>query len=89
MIVANMKLANGLWIISRVLGVDRVLDYFRQLFLRYFDLFGYDKLGMGCYLHQGVCQLMGVNAVNEGFYLVKGQGLPRVDVIAYNTQLDF
>jgi len=58
-------------------------------FLRYFDLFGYDKLGMGCYLHQGVCQLMGVNAVNEGFYLVKGQGLPRVDVIAYNTQLDF
>ena len=58
-------------------------------FLRYFDLFGYDKLGMGCYLHQGVCQLMGINAVNEGFYLVKGQGLPRVDVIAYNTQLDF
>jgi len=44
---------------------------------------------MGCYLHQGVCQLMGVNAVNEGFYLVKGQGLPRVDVIAYNTELDF
>jgi len=32
---------------------------------------------------------MGVNAVNEGFYLVKGQGLPRVDVIAYNTELDF
>ena len=58
-------------------------------FLRYFDFFSYDKLGMGCYLHQGVCQLMGVNAVNEGFYLVKGRGLPRVDVIAYNTQLDF
>ena len=71
------------------IGVGPGVGLLSTTFLSYFDLFGYDRLGMGCYLHQGVCQLMGVNAVNEGFYLVKGQGLPRVDVIAYNTELDF
>jgi len=71
------------------IGSGPGVGLFSTTFLSYFDLFGYDKLGMGCYLHKGVCQLMGVNAVKEGFYLVKGQGLPRVDVIAYNTQLDF
>ena len=58
-------------------------------FLGLFSTFGYNKLGFGCYLYQGVCQLMGVEAVDNGFYLIKGGGLPRIDVIGYNSRLDW
>ncbi|WP_305908238.1 C4-dicarboxylate ABC transporter [Methylomarinum sp. Ch1-1] len=58
-------------------------------FMSLFDTFGYDKLGFGCYLHQGVCQMMGVEAADNGYYLIKGGGLPRIDVIGYNPRLDW
>ena len=58
-------------------------------FLRFFDTFNYERLGFGCYLHQGVCQLMGVEAAEQGYYLVKGGGIPRIDIMGYNTQVDW
>ncbi len=64
-------------------------DVLSKGFLGLFSTFRYDKLGFGCYLHQGVCQLMGVEAVDNGFYLIKGGGLPRIDVIGYNPSLDW
>jgi hypothetical protein len=57
--------------------------------LRVFDNFGYERLGIGCYLHRGVCQLYGVAAAEQGFYIVKGGGLPRIDVIGYNPRIDW
>jgi hypothetical protein len=32
---------------------------------------------------------MGVEAVDNGFYLIKGGGLPRIDIIGYNPRLDW
>lgn len=60
-----------------------------QTLLRAFDNFNYDRLGIGCYLHRGVCQLYGVEAAKQGFYIVKGGGLPRIDVIGYNSRIDW
>jgi len=60
-----------------------------QTLLRFFDTFGYDRLGLGCYLNRGVCQLMGVAPAQQGYYIVKGGGLPRIDVIGYNTRIDW
>lgn len=57
--------------------------------LRLFDTFGYDQLGFGCYLHRGVCQLMGLEATETGYALIKGGGLPRIDVIGYNPSVDW
>ncbi|MGR9100365.1 MAG: C4-dicarboxylate ABC transporter [Gammaproteobacteria bacterium] len=58
-------------------------------FLGFFDTFGYDRLGIGCYLHNGVCQLIGVGPARDGYYIVKGGGLPRIDVIGYNSRIDW
>jgi len=71
------------------IGGGGAADVISKGFLRFFDRFGYDKLGFGCYLHHGVCQLMGVEAVDQGYYIIKGGGLPRIDVIGYNPQLDW
>ena len=71
------------------IGGGGAADLISKGFLRFFDTFGYDSLGFGCYLHQGVCQLMGVEAAEKGYYIIKGGGLPRIDVIGYNPQLDW
>ena len=70
-------------------GGGGAADVISKGFLRFFDTFGYDRLGFGCYLHQGVCQLMGVQAAEQGYYIIKGGGLPRIDVIGYNPQVDW
>lgn len=71
------------------IGGGGAANLISKSFLRFFDSFGYDRLGFGCYLHQGVCQLMGVEAADQGYYIIKGGGLPRINVIGYNPKIDF
>ena len=68
-------------------GAARIL--LSRSFLRFFETFGYDKIGLGCYLHDGVCQLMGVEATESGYAIITGGGLPRIDVIGYNPRVDW
>ncbi|NNJ91877.1 MAG: hypothetical protein HKP55_09395 [Gammaproteobacteria bacterium] len=58
-------------------------------FMRFFEDFGYDKLGFTCILRDGVCQMSGVEDANQGYYLVKGGGIPRIDVIGHNKNTDW
>lgn len=71
------------------IGGGGISDILSRGVLGLFNDFGYSQLGFGCYLYQGVCQIMGVEAVDNGFYLIKGGGLPRVDVIGYNPRVDW
>jgi hypothetical protein len=50
-------------------------------FLRFFDDFGYDRIGLSCVLANDICTMGGVEPAAEGYYIVKGKGLPRIDVI--------
>ena len=59
-------------------------------FLRFFDDFNYDRLGISCRLENDVCAMDGVApAPNGGYYLVKGKGLPRIDVIGSSRRVDW
>lgn len=59
-------------------------------FLQFFDDFNYDRLGLSCRLEQDVCVMNGVApAPNGGYYLVKGSGLPRIDVIGSAHRVDW
>lgn len=59
-------------------------------FLRFFEDFGYDELGLSCVLLNNVCSMNGVGpAPNGGYYIVKGSGLPRIDVIGFSRKVDF
>ncbi len=71
------------------IGGGGASDLLSRSFLGIFETFGYDKLGLGCYLYQGVCQLMGVNATSSGYAIITGGGLPRIDVIGYNPRVDW
>ncbi len=59
-------------------------------FLRWFDEFSYDRLGIECKLSKGVCEMSGVGPADGGFYIVKGGGIPpRIDVIGFNRRVDW
>lgn len=71
------------------IGGGGAADILSQSFLSFFETFGYDKLGLGCYLHDGVCQLMGVEATESGYAIITPGGLPRINVIGYNPRVDW
>ena len=56
-------------------------------FLRFFDDFGYDRLGLSCRLANDVCVMGGVMPAPGGYYIVKGAGLPRINVIGSQTRV--
>jgi hypothetical protein len=55
--------------------------------LRFFDDFGYDRVGLSCRLANDVCIMGGVEPAPGGYYIVKGRGLPRIDVIGSQTRV--
>lgn len=55
--------------------------------LRFFDDFRYDRLGLSCRLENDVCRMGGVEPAPGGYYIVKGAGLPRIDVIGSQTRV--
>ena len=58
-------------------------------FLKFFDSFGYDKLGLGCTLKNNTCKMRGVNRANNGFYIVKGSGVPRIDIVGFTDEVSW
>ncbi|MBE0436673.1 MAG: C4-dicarboxylate ABC transporter, partial [Methylomicrobium sp.] len=71
------------------IGGGGATDLISRTFLGFFETFGYERLGIGCYLHNGVCQLTGTEPAEQGYYIVKGGGLPRIDVMGYNPRVDW
>lgn len=60
-------------------------------FMRFFENFAYDRLGLSCRLANGVCRMGGIEdaADKGGYYLVKGKLLPRIDVIGYADEVSW
>jgi hypothetical protein len=49
--------------------------------LRFFDEYRYDRIGIACRLENDVCTMSGIEPAGVGYYLVKGRGVPRIDII--------
>jgi hypothetical protein len=49
--------------------------------LRFFDEYSYDKLGITCKLRNDICAMSGVEQAGIGYYIVKGAGVPRIDIV--------
>jgi len=58
-------------------------------FLRFFDTFHYDRLGLACQLRNDVCLMSGIEPTGTGYYIVKGGGLPRIDIIGNAGRVDW
>jgi hypothetical protein len=58
--------------------------------MRLFEAFSYSRIGLSCVLKDGVCEMDGVAPTKKGgYYIVKGWGLPRIDIIGYTHEVDW
>lgn len=56
----------------------------QRSFLRFFQEFRYEKIGLGCRLRNNVCEMSGIEDTNNGYLIVKGGGIPSMTVKGYN-----
>jgi hypothetical protein len=61
----------------------------QRSFLRFFQQFGYERLGLSCRLENGVCRMDGIEPAPQGYVIVKGGGIPAISVIGYNRAVDW
>jgi hypothetical protein len=54
-----------------------------------FDDFGYRRIGISCRLSNEVCAMGGLRSAGNGFTIVEGAGVPRLDVVGYNRNVDW
>jgi hypothetical protein len=61
----------------------------QRSFLRFFEEFGYARMGVSCVLRNGVCEMGGIEDTAHGYVIVKGGGIPALSVIGYNRRVDW
>ncbi len=59
----------------------------QRSFLRFFDEFNYDKIGFTCKLRRDVCEMGGVEPTPTGYIIVKGKGIPAVNINGYTKHV--
>ena len=52
-------------------------------FLRFFEDFSYAGFALGCRLERDVCRMSGLGAREDGYVILRGSGLPRIDVMGF------
>ncbi len=57
--------------------------------LKLFKTFGYSRIGLNCTLQGAVCKMSGLNNDSDGYTIVEGSGLPHLQVIGHQTQVDW
>lgn len=57
--------------------------------LKLFDDFRYRQIGIRCTLANDVCEMDGLGSAGKGFIIVRGSGLPRLNVVGFNRRVDW
>lgn len=74
--------------LSSLGGASGILS---RSFLSFFETFRYDKLGLSCKLKNNICRMNGIEPSSDGrsYYIVKGGGIPRIDVMGFQHQVNW
>ncbi len=63
----------------------------QRSYLRFFENFGYDRIGWRCVMRNNVCNMSGVEARSDSgaYAIVKGGGIPAINVMGYNHSVSW
>lgn len=75
--------------ISKVGGGGGLMGGLQAQALRLFDDFRYARIGLACRLRDNVCQMDGVDSAGDGYTIVQGAGLPRIQVVGFRRRVDW
>ncbi len=62
-------------------GGGGVFQTLQSGLLQFFDEYEYDRIGLRCRLASDVCLMSGIEPAGTGYYILRGKGLPRIDII--------
>jgi hypothetical protein len=71
------------------LGGEGTAAALQRTFLRFFKEFNYEKIGLSCQLRQDICKMGGVESTPTGFIIVKGKGMPAVNVNGFTEYVSW
>jgi hypothetical protein len=57
--------------------------------LKIFKDFGYERIGLACKLSDNTCRMDGIGSAGDGYIIVAGAGLPRIEVVGFQRQVDW
>jgi hypothetical protein len=57
--------------------------------MRIFENFGYSRIILSCVLRDGVCAMDGERSEGNSYFIVKGGGIPAINVMGYNHEVDW
>lgn len=57
--------------------------------LKLFKTFGYKRIGLNCTLQGTVCHMGGLDSDGDGYTIVEGSGIPRLQVIGHQAHVDW
>ena len=58
-------------------------------FLRFFESFSYEAFALGCRLERDTCRMSGLETRDDGYVILRGRGLPRIDVKGFATEVSW
>ncbi len=70
-------------------GGGGVVQALQSGVLKFFDEYSYDKLGIRCRLRGDVCEMAGIEPAANGYYIVKGSGIPRIDIVGNQGRVNW
>jgi hypothetical protein len=70
-------------------GGGGVVQALQSGVLKFFDDYSYEKLGIRCRLIGDVCEMSGIEPAPNGYYIVKGSGLPRIDIVGSQGRVNW
>jgi hypothetical protein len=71
------------------LGGSGLVAGLQARLLRTFDDFGYDRIGIGCVLKDNRCAMTGLKKRGDGYVIIDGRGLPRIEVVGFRRSVDW
>lgn len=71
------------------LGGSGLVAGLQARLLRAFDDFGYDRIGIGCMLKDNRCAMTGLKKRGDGYVIIDGRGLPRIEVVGFRRSVDW
>ena len=73
------------------LGGGLAMTAIQRSFLGLFEQFGYAEIGWSCKLRGSACNMGGIGptALDGGYMLIKGSGIPAITITGYNQKVDW